>query len=117
MMADGWLADRAALGEVARTHRSASGRQLTEDREADRVGDRLQELDVGVERLHPMSISMVVNIASRGSAGSYVQLVDDLVHALEVAKDAQDLVCDLERLDLASNPDGRPRCVDLDPVA
>jgi len=53
VMADGWLADRAALGEVACADRSRRRGELPQDRESNRIRYRLQELDVGIVVLHP----------------------------------------------------------------
>ena len=48
VVADGWLADGAALGEVAGADRSRGRRELSQDREAHWICDRLEELDVGI---------------------------------------------------------------------
>lgn len=48
MMADGGLADRAALDEIAGTHRIAAGGDLPHDRQPNGIGQGLQESDVGV---------------------------------------------------------------------
>src|SRR6266480_1639481 len=48
VVADGGLADRAALGEVTGAHGSGSRCELPQDREADWISDGLQQLDVGV---------------------------------------------------------------------
>src|SRR5205823_14482332 len=62
VMADGWLADGAALGEVTGTHRSGRRRELPQDGDADGIGDRLQELHVRVCVLHSAIISKDVDI-------------------------------------------------------
>ena len=61
-MADGGLADGAALGEVARTDGVVTGGQLTDDRKPDGVGQGLQQLHLGVGGFHAASISTNVNI-------------------------------------------------------
>src|SRR5207244_2747619 len=61
-MADGWLADRATLGEVTGTHRSRRRCERPQDGDADRIGDRLQELHVRIFALHVVTISKLVNI-------------------------------------------------------
>ncbi len=61
-MADGGLADGAALGEVARADGVIAGGQLTDDRKPDRVGHGLQQLDLGIGGFHAAIISTDVNI-------------------------------------------------------
>ena len=61
-MADGGLADGAALGEVAGADGVVAGGQLTDDREPDRVGYGLQQLDVGVGGFHDATISTPIHI-------------------------------------------------------
>ena len=48
VVADRRLADGAALGEVAGTHRVVAGNELPDDGEADGIGQRLEESDVVV---------------------------------------------------------------------
>ena len=61
-MADGRLADDAALGEVAGADRPGGGGELSHDRKSNGIGNGLEELDVGIGCLHPGSISTAVNI-------------------------------------------------------
>ena len=65
MVADGWLADGAAIGEVAGADRSRGGGEHPYDLEPNGIGDRLEELDVRICSLHTLSISTIVNIWAR----------------------------------------------------